>query len=200
LAKQIKSTIEEANRSAIEKMRSSRPFLVDIQPAIKVFKNMKENTISHAGPPIDWHRMCGPMKGAIVATMIYEGLANNKDDASRIIRQGKIEFSPNHEFDAVGPMAGVISASMPVFVIKDMKYGNTCYSRLVENKVQFGVFDKSAVNILKYWTNVLAPCFSEAIRLSGGIDLKIIMAKALHMGDELHNRPAAGTVRTYLRW
>lgn len=194
MAKQIKSIIEKANRSAIGKMRSSRPFLVDIQPAIKVFKNMKENTISHAGPPIDWHRMCGPMKGAIVATMIYEGLANNKDDASRIIRQGKIEFSTNHEFDAVGPMAGVISASMPVFVIKDLKYGNTCYSRLVENKVQFGVFDKSAVNVLKYWTNVLAPCLSEAIRLSGGIDLKIIMAKALHMGDELHNRPAAGTV------
>jgi hypothetical protein len=147
-ARQIKSIVEEANRSAIEKMRTSRPFLVDIQPAIKVFKNMKGNTISHAGPPIDWQRMCGPMKGAIVATMIYEGLANDWDDAVRLIRQVEIEFSPNHEFNAVGPMAGVISASMPVFVIKDLKHKNTCYCRLVENKVQFGAFDKSAIKVL----------------------------------------------------
>jgi hypothetical protein len=193
-ARQIKSIVEEANRSAIEKMRTSRPFLVDIQPAIKVFKNMKGNTISHAGPPIDWQRMCGPMKGAIVATMIYEGLANDWDDAVRLIRQVEIEFSPNHEFNAVGPMAGVISASMPVFVIKDLKHGNTCYCRLVENKVQFGAFDKSAIKVLKYWTDILAPCLADAIKLSGGIDLKVIMARALHMGDELHNRPAAGTV------
>jgi Protein of unknown function (DUF1116) len=194
MARQIKSIVEEANRSAIKRMRTSRPFLVDIQPAIKVFKNMKRNTISHAGPPINWQRMCGPLKGAVVATMIYEGLANDWDEAVRLIIQGEIEFSPNHEFDAVGPMAGVISASMPVFVIKDLKHGNTCYCRLVENKVQFGVFDKGAVKVLKYWTDILAPCLGEAIRLSSGIDLKVIMARALHMGDELHNRPAAGTV------
>jgi uncharacterized protein DUF1116 len=175
-------------------MRSSRPFLVDIQPAIKVFKNMKRNTISHGGPPINWQRMCGPMKGAVVATMIYEGLANGWDEAVRLIMQGEIEFSPNHEFNAVGPMAGVISASMPVFVIKDLKHGNTCYCRLVENKVQFGEFDDGAIKVLKYWTDILAPCLAKAIKLSGGIDLKVIMAKALHMGDELHNRPAAGTV------
>ena len=155
---------------------------------------MKRNTISHGGPPINWQRMCGPMKGAVVATMIYEGLANGWDEAVRLIMQGEIEFSPNHEFNAVGPMAGVISASMPVFVIKDLKYRNTCYCRLVENKVQFGEFDKGAIKVLKYWTDILAPCLAEAIKLSGGIDLKVIMARALHMGDELHNRPAAGTV------
>lgn len=194
MARQIKSIVEEANRSAIRRMRSSRPFLVDIQPAIKVFNNMKRNTISHGGPPINWQRMCGPMKGAVVATMIYEGLANDWDEAVRLITQGEIEFSPNHEFNAVGPMAGVISASMPVFVIKDLKHGNTCYCRLVENKVQFGEFDKDAIKVLKYWTDILAPCLAAAIKLSGGIDLKVIMARALHMGDELHNRPAAGTV------
>ncbi len=155
---------------------------------------MKRNTISHGGPPINWQRMCGPMKGAVVATMIYEGLANGWDEAVRLIMQGEIEFSPNHEFNAVGPMAGVISASMPVFVIKDLKHGNTCYCRLVENKVQFGEFDDGAIKVLKYWTDILAPCLAKAIKLSGGIDLKVIMAKALHMGDELHNRPAAGTV------
>ena len=193
-ARQIKSNIEKANKSAIEKMGTSRPFLVDIKPAIEVFKNMKKNSISHAGPPIKWERMCGPLKGAIVATMIYEGLAGDWDEAELSIRRGEIEFSPNHEYHAVGPMAGVISSSMPVFVVNDRKHGNTCYCRLVENKVQFGVFDKSAIEVLRFWTDILAPSLAKAVRLSGGIDLKAIMARALHMGDELHNRPAAGTV------
>ena len=126
--------------------------------------------------------------------MIYEGLAGDWDEAVLSIRRGEINFSPNHEYDAVGPMAGVISSSMPVFVVKDRKYGNTCYARLVENKVQFGAFDKSAIEVLRFWTDILAPSLAKAVRLSDGIDLKAIMARALHMGDELHNRPAAGTV------
>lgn len=192
--RQIKSRIENANKLAMEKMKTSKPFLVDIKPAIEVFKNMNENSISHAGPPIEWERMCGPMRGAVVATMIYEGLAGNWDEAERSIRRGETEFSPNHQFAAVGPMAGVISASMPVFVIRDRKHGNTCYCRLVENKVQFGAFDKDAIEVLRFWTDTLAPILAKAVRLSGGIDLKTVMARALHMGDELHNRPAAGTV------
>jgi len=99
-------------------MGTSRPFLIDIKPAMEVFKNMKKNSISHAGPPIKWERMCGPLKGAVVATMIYEDLAGDWDEAVRSIRRGEIEFSPNHEYQAVGPMAGVISASMPVFVVR----------------------------------------------------------------------------------
>jgi hypothetical protein len=193
-AKSIKSSIENANKLAMEKMKTSKPFLVDIKPAIEVFKNMNKNSISHAGPPIEWERMCGPMRGAVVATMIYEGLAGNWDEAERSIRRGETEFSSNHEFAAVGPMAGVISASMPVFVINDRKHRNTCYCRLVENKVQFGAFDKEAIEVLRFWTDILAPVLAKAVRASGGIDLKTVMARALHMGDELHNRPAAGTV------
>jgi Protein of unknown function (DUF1116) len=193
-AKPIKSSIENANKLAMEKMKTSKPFLVDIKPAIEVFKNMNKNSISHAGPPIEWERMCGPMRGAVVATMIYEGLAGNWDEAERSIRRGETEFFSNHEFAAVGPMAGVISASMPVFVINDRKHRNTCYCRLVENKVQFGAFDKDAIEVLRFWTDILAPVLAKAVRASGGIDLKTVMARALHMGDELHNRPAAGTV------
>lgn len=194
MARQIKNSIEEANKSAIERMKTSRPYLVDIKPAIQVFKNMKKNSVSHAGPPIEWERMCGPMKGAVVATMIYEGLASDWDEAVRSIRRGEIEFSSNHEYNAVGPMAGVVSASMPVFVVNDRKHMNTCYCRVVESKVQFGEFDKSAIDGLRFWTDILAPCLAKAVRLSGGIDLKGIMARALHMGDELHNRPSAGTL------
>ena len=192
--KPVKSRIEEANRIALERIRASRPFLVDIKPAAEVFPRMKKNSVSHSGPPIDWEKMCGPMKGAIVATMMYEGLADNWNEAVRHIARGDIEFCPNHEYNAVGPMAGVISSSMPVFVINDRKHSNTCFCRIVENKVQFGAFDKNSIDVLRFWTDKLSPCMAKAIKLSKGIDLKAIMARALHMGDELHNRPAAATV------
>jgi hypothetical protein len=192
--KPIKNKIEEANKIATEKILKSRPLLLDIKPAIDVLPNMKKNSIFHAGPPIEWKRMCGPMKGAIVGTMIYEGLAENWTQAVKMIEYGEIEFSPNHDHDAVGPMAGVISPSMPVLVVKNDTYGNICYGRFVEDRVQFGRFDMGAVETLKFWSETLAPGLGKAIRKSKGLDLKSIMAKALHMGDELHNRPAAGTL------
>jgi Protein of unknown function (DUF1116) len=192
--KPIKNRVEEANKIATEKILKSRPLLIDIKPAIKVMHNMKKNSIFHAGPPIEWKRMCGPMKGAIVGTMIYEGYVENWTQAVKMIEHGEIEFSPNHDHDAVGPMAGVISPSMPVLVVKNGTYGNVCYGRFVEDKVQFGLFDRDAVETLKFWSETLAPGLAKAIRKSKGVDLKSIMAKALHMGDELHNRPAAGTL------
>ena len=192
--KPIKNKIEEANRIATEKILKSRPLLLDIKPAIDVLPNMKKNSIFHAGPPIEWKRMCGPMKGAIVGTMIYEGLAENWTQAVKMIEYEEIEFSPNHDHDAVGPMAGVISPSMPVLVVKNDTYGNICYGRFVEDRVQFGRFDMNAIESLKFWSETLAPSLGKAIRKSNGLDLKSIMAKALHMGDELHNRPAAGTL------
>jgi Protein of unknown function (DUF1116) len=194
MSKSIKNRIEEANKLATEKMLKSRPLLIDIKRAIDVLHNMKKNSIFHAGPPIEWKRMCGPMKGAIVGTMIYEGFADNWAQATKKIEQGEIEFSPNHDHDAVGPMAGIISPSMPVLVVKNETYGNTSYGRFVENKVQFGLFDMDAVATLKFWSDTLAPTLAKAIRKSKGLDLKALMAKALHMGDELHNRPAAGTL------
>jgi hypothetical protein len=192
--KPIKNRVEEANKIATEKILKSRPLLIDIKPAIEVMPNMKKNSIFHAGPPIEWKRMCGPMKGAIVGTMIYEGFAENWTEAVKMIEYGEIEFSPNHDHDAVGPMAGIISPSMPTLVVKNERYGNVCYGRFVEDKVQFGRFDRGAVETLKFWSETLAPSLAKAIRKSEGVDLKSIMAKALHMGDELHNRPAAGTL------
>ena len=192
--KPIKNKIEEANKIATEKILKSRPLLLDIKPAIDVLPNMKKNSIFHAGPPIEWKRMCGPMKGAIIGTMIYEELAENWTQAVKMIEYEEIEFSPNHDHDAVGPMAGVISPSMPVLVVKNDTYGNICYGRFVEDRVQFGRFDMDAVETLKFWSETLAPGLGKAIRKSKGLDLKSIMAKALHMGDELHNRPAAGTL------
>jgi uncharacterized protein DUF1116 len=190
----IKKHIEEANNKALELMRLSRPILVDIKCAKDILPKMKKNSIFHAGPPIEWNRMCGPMRGAIVGTMIFEGFATSWNDALELIRKGGIDFSSNHDHDVVGPMAGVISPSLPILVVKDRSNGKTCYARFVENRVQFGLFDQESVKVLRYWSEKLSPPLGKAIRKSKGIDLKPMMARALHMGDELHNRPAAGTL------
>jgi hypothetical protein len=194
----VKAKIESANKEGINRILTAKPFLVGVKPAIEVLPGMKRRSIFHAGPPIEWRRMCGPMRGAIVGTMIYEGWANSWEEAVKLIEEGEIELSPNHDHSAVGPMAGVISPSLPVMVVKNEKYGNFNYGRIVEQKVQFGAFDKEAVASLQFWTDILAPSIERAlgkIRGQGGIgiDLKSIMARALYMGDELHNRPAAGT-------
>jgi hypothetical protein len=172
----------------------SRPILIDIKCAKDILPQMKKNSIFHAGPPIDWEKMCGPLRGAIVGTMIFEGLATNWNDAVKLIRQGGVEFSSNHDHEAVGPMAGVISPSLPILVVKDQSNGKISFARFVENKVQFGQFDKESVDVLKFWSESISQLLGKAIRKSKGIDLKPIMARALHMGDELHNRPAAGTL------
>ena len=100
-----------------------------------------------------------------------------------MIKQGDIVFSPNHEHDAVGPMAGVISPSLPVLVVKNEKYGNICFGRIVEQKIQFGVFDKDAINSeLKFWSETLAPALGKALRKTQGINLQSLMARSSSYG------------------
>jgi hypothetical protein len=191
---EMKNKVEEANSIATERILKSTALLVNVRPAIDAIPSMKRNSILHAGPPIEWKRMCEPMKGAIVATIIFEGLANDWDEAIKLIEQDDIAFSPNNEHDAVGPMAGIISPSLPVLVVKNEKYGNICYGRVVEQKIQYGVYNKTAINSeLKFWSDTLAPALGKALRRTKGINLNSIMARSLHMGDELHNRSAAGT-------
>jgi hypothetical protein len=194
----IKTKIESANASAVQRVLSSKPYLVDVKPAKDVLPGMGKRSIFHAGPPIKWDRMCGPMKGAVVANIIFEGWASSWEGAVKLIQENEVELSPNHDHEAVGPMAGVISPSLPVVVVKNEKFGNVNYGRVVEQKVQFGEYNKQAIQSLEFWTNVLAPALARALakqRAQGGlgVDLKSIMARALYMGDELHNRPAAGT-------
>jgi hypothetical protein len=188
--------IHEANEEALRRINSSQAVLIDIQNAIEVIPGMDENTILHAGPPITWERMSGPLRGAIIGALIFEGRAENEEKAVALASSGVIKFSPCHEHDAVGPMAGIISPSMPVFVIKNTTYGNLAFCTLNEGLgkvLRFGAYNSEVINRLKWMKNILAPGLAQAIRLSGGIDIKTIIAQALHMGDELHNRNKAGT-------
>ena len=119
--------INKANEEAVKRMIDSQPILVDIKQAKDIIPGMTKKTILHAGPSIEWKRMCGPVKGAIMGALIYERLANNPKKAEELAASGRIRFSPCHHHNAVGPMAGVVSASMYVWVIKNEKFGNFAY-------------------------------------------------------------------------
>ncbi len=122
---EIKNEIEKANQLAVDRMMESDPVWVGIGLARNVIPGMKEKMFLHAGPPIEWNRMSGPMKGAIMGAAIYEGWARDGVEAEKLAKSGQVTFVPNHHYDAVGPMAGVISPNMPVYVVKDRKYGYT---------------------------------------------------------------------------
>ncbi len=188
--------INVANAKAVDVIIKAHPFLVDIDTAINIIPGMTKYTILHAGPPISWRKMAGPMKGAIVGALIYEGLANNENEASNLAASGKIKFSPCHEHNAVGPMAGILSASMPVQVIENKTHGNFAYCSFNEGLgkvLRFGAYDQEVINKLKWIETEFGPIVKEAIKLSGGIDIRSLIAQAVQMGDECHNRNKAGT-------
>jgi hypothetical protein len=188
--------IEAANERAVRRMLDARPMLVDVRPAIEVVPGMSHQTILHAGPPITWERMSGPLRGAVIGALLYEGLAHHEQEAVTLIEHGEIEFSPCHHHQAVGPMAGVISASMPVYVLENAVHGNRAFSTLNEGLgkvLRYGANDQEVLDRLRWIRDVLAPALSRAIRAAGGIDVKQHTAQALQMGDECHNRNRAAS-------
>lgn len=188
--------IEEANQEAIERIMSSQPILVDIDQAKNVIPGMHEKKILHAGPPIEWERMCGPQQGAIIGALIYEGLAKNEDEARELASSGEIDFSPCNEHATVGPMAGVVSPSMPVHIVENKTYGNKAFCTVNEGLgkvLRFGAFSSEVIDRLKWIETTYAPALKKALSLSDGFDIKSLTAQALHMGDECHNRNKAST-------
>ncbi|MBI4655497.1 MAG: DUF1116 domain-containing protein [Elusimicrobia bacterium] len=198
--REMVSKTEKANKKALDIIMKARPVLTDMDKAINVIPGMKKNLILHAGPPVVWDKMCGPMRGAVIGALILEGFARNEKEASGLACSGKIEFAPCHEHNAVGPMAGIISASMPVFIVKNETSGNFVYATQNEGLgkvLRYGAFSGEVIERLKWMENVLYPVLRKAIEFSGGIDLKSIIAQALHMGDEVHNRNRAATSLFY---
>jgi len=194
------SYIEKQNEKSLKKILSGMPFLIDLERAIDVIPGMKKNMILHAGPPITWDRMCGPMRGAIIGALIYEGMAENPEEAEKLAASNEIEYSPCHEHNTVGPMAGIVSPSMPVFVLKNEEYGNHAYCTMNEGLgkvLRYGAFSKEVIEKLRWMEAVLYPALKKAVRELGKIDLKNIIAQALHMGDEVHNRNRAATSLFY---
>ncbi len=195
-----RAKIEKANAKAMQKILSAQPCLVGLERALDVIPGMKKNLILHAGPPITWARMCGPMRGAIIGALMYEGMAKSAKEAEKLAASGAIRYAPCHEHRSVGPMAGIISASMPVFVLVNEAHGNKAYCTMNEGLgkvLRYGAYGEDVIKKLKWMETVLYPVLKKAVKKVGRVDLKNIIAQALHMGDEVHNRNRAGTSLLY---
>ena len=183
--------IEEANQKALDRMMSARPILKGVATARQVIPGMQEDLILHAGPPLDWSRMSGPLRGAIIGAMLFEGLAETEAEASIRAERGQVRFEPCHHHGAVGPMAGVISASMKVYVVENVEHGNKSFSNLNEGYgkvLRYGAYSEDVLKRLRWMNDVLGSVLADALAQSGGLDLRALIAEALHMGDEGHNR------------
>ena len=187
--------IDQANRTAVERMTSARPMLTGLEKARDVVPGMRDNLILHAGPPIEWERMSGPLRGAVIGALIFEGLAKDEAGAVALVELRAVDFEPCHHHAAVGPMAGVTSASMMVYVVEDSTHGHRTFSNLNEGYgkvLRYGAFSDEVIRKLRWMNGAMASALSQAI--GDGIDLRALLAEALHMGDEGHNRNKAGSL------
>jgi hypothetical protein len=192
-AEDIKQKIGAANAETVRRMNAADPVLVDIAPAGEVIPGLENRMILHSGPPVDWNRMCGAQKGAMIGAVLFEGWAKNREEAIKLLESGAIKIEPNHHHHAVGPMAGTISPSMPVWVVENKAFGNRAFCRQVEGRQQFGDYSDSALEALRLWRDIWAPSLRKGLLQRKGLPLKPIIAKALQMGDELHNRSVAAS-------
>jgi hypothetical protein len=189
--------VSAANDEVVRRMNSARPLLTGVRSARDVVPDMTDRTFLHAGPPIDWDGMSGPLRGAMIGAVLYEGLASDPDDAAGRAARGEFEFVPCHDRGAVGPMAGVVSPSMPVVVVENEARGNRSVCTFNEGLgkvLRYGAYDREVLERLAWMRDVLAPVFRAAIAaLPEPIDLRAMTAQAIQMGDEGHNRNRAGT-------
>ncbi len=189
--------IEKANAEATERMMEARPVLIGLGKAREVVPGMRDNLLLHAGPPISWARASGPMRGAITGALLFEGRVKDEAEARALVESGDIQLEPCHHHDAVGPMAGLISPSMSVYILENQTHGNRSFSNLNEGYgkvLRYGAYSEEVLSRLRWMEDVMAPVLADAIKASGGIDIRALLAEALHMGDEGHNRNKAGSL------
>jgi len=187
-------TIDAANEEVLRRLLAGEPVLVDVVPAGQAIAGLSERTILHAGPPIGWERMCGPLRGAIMGIAVFEGWARDLDDAAKKAAAGVFTFHPNHHFGAVGPMTGMTTMSQPVMVVENRAFGNRTYCAINEGLgkvMRFGGNDAGVIERLRWMRDVLGPALGRALRKTGGIPLKPLIARGLTMGDEMHQRNVA---------
>jgi hypothetical protein len=189
--------ITEANKTAVEQMMAARPLLTGVATARDVIPGMRDGLILHAGPPIEWERMSGPLRGAVIGALLFEGLAADEGEAVALVEKGEIEFEPCHHHQTVGPMAGVTSASMAVYAVENVTHGNMAFSNLNEGYgkvLRYGAYAPEVLDKLRWMNDVMAPVLAEALATGDELDLRALLAEALHMGDEGHNRNKAGSL------
>lgn len=191
-------TIDEANQAVIDKIVASAPFLLDVVSAKSVIPALNGKVLLHAGPPIQWEEMTDPMQGSCVGAVLFEEWAANEDAARAMLSEGEITFIPCHHVDAVGPMGGITSPNMPVFIVENQTDGNRAYCTMNEGigaVLRFGAYSDEVVTRLRWMRDILAPTLSAALKtMENGLNLNVLVAKALSMGDEFHQRNIAASL------
>lgn len=191
-------TIDEANQAVADKIVAAAPFLLDVVPAKTVIPELEGKVLLHAGPPIKWENMTNPMQGSCIGAVLFEEWANDEESAKALLESGEVKFIPCHHVDAVGPMGGITSANMPVFVVENKTDGNRAYCIMNEGigaVLRFGAYSEEVVNRLRWMRDVLGPILGKALcTLENGMNLNVIIAKAIAMGDEFHQRNIAGSL------
>jgi hypothetical protein len=187
-----------ANEETVSRIQNARPRLIGVSPAIKANPKMGKNTFLHSGPSLTWDQMTGAMRGASVGAMLYEGFAKTPKEAGERLQENAISFRSAHDLSCVTPMAGMITQSMPVFIVKNVSTGNFAFSPINEGvgkikTLRYGAYSREVVERLNWIRHVLGPILSDGIKMIGGIDLKQIISEALKRGDECHNRNKAAT-------
>ena len=183
--------VDDANREAMEKMLSGDPVLIDVIPAAEAIPTLKDRMILHAGPPVTWERMCGPMRGAVAGIAVFEGWAADLAEATDMAASGAFDFQPNHHFDAVGPMTGMTTIGQPVMVVENRRFGNRAYCTINEGLgkvMRFGGNDDEVLGRLRWLRDGFGPAMGRALRSGDGVPLKALVARGLTMGDEMHQR------------
>jgi hypothetical protein len=190
------TTIAAANREALDRLCRARPAWTGVRPAREAL-DLTGRTLLHAGPPITWARMCGPMRGAVKAAVLFEGWARTAEEAAELAGSGDLTFSPCHARGAVGPMAGVISPDTPVLIVEDRANGTAACSFIADgpwgHQLRFGAYGPETLKGLAWIRDVVAPALQTVLEREGPIDLASLMAQAFTMGDEMHMRNAAAT-------
>lgn len=191
-------TIDEANKAVVQKMIGSAPFLTDVVPAHTVIPELAEHVLLHAGPPIKYENMTDPMQGSCVGAILFEGWADDEQGARELLENGKITFIPCHHVNAVGPMGGITSMNMPVVVVVNKEHGNEAYCTLNEGigaVLRFGSYSDQVLTRLHWMKDVLGPVLSKALKtMDEGLNVNVLVAKAIAMGDEFHQRNIAASL------
>lgn len=191
-------TIDEANKAVVQKMIGSAPFLTDVVPAHTVIPELTEHVLLHAGPPIKYENMTDPMQGSCVGAILFEGWADDEQGARELLENGKITFIPCHHVNAVGPMGGITSMNMPVVVVVNKEHGNEAYCTLNEGigaVLRFGSYSDQVLTRLHWMKDVLGPVLSKALKtMEEGLNVNVLVAKAIAMGDEFHQRNIAASL------
>jgi len=181
----------DANQEAIRRLQRSTARLTGVRLARDVVPGMRDHLVLHSGPPVTWDRMCGPQRGAVIGACLFEGWAKSPDEAVKLAESGGLTFEPCHHHHAVGPMAGILTTSMAVFTIDNDPFGNRAYATInmgLGRVLRMGAYDDSVIERLHFMNRTLYHRLDAAITRAGGIDTTNLMAQALGMGDECHNR------------